>query len=247
MVIIDLQKKKKKATGQQLRRAIVPIVYLRDPTTQSCVFAVRDSNVDKAIAFQTHPTHLLPVTVNLEQLVGYDLGIMNTSSDKLIMIDIISAYTKAWVDGIAAVADTSGTNSLDFMDFVGNPISPPPLPSALQQLEYNESGTNIVWSASILNVTTPALESELLQQLSGGLRGHWLSLNNPEFRFDGGFDGFILPVFQQGPITDITTRPLLTLREYYGTCKTNTCSGNYNVIVPVPTIRPRPSPIKRKK
>jgi hypothetical protein len=33
--------------------------------------------------------------VNAEQLVGYQIGVMNTSSDKLILVDIISAYTKS--------------------------------------------------------------------------------------------------------------------------------------------------------
>jgi hypothetical protein len=176
--------------------------------------------------------------VNAEQLVGYDLGIMNTTSDKIVMIDVISAYTKAWLDGIAAVADSAGTNSLEFMDFVGNPLSQP-LPSALQQLQYISPSANIVWSASILNVTDPASEAALLTQFSSGLRAHWTSSTNPEFKGSG----VILPVFQES-VRDLTTRPFLPLREYFGSCKTNACSDNYNVVVPVPTIPIRPPPVR---
>jgi hypothetical protein len=142
------------------------------------------------------------------------------------------------VDTVSAVADSSGTNLLEFQSLAGAPITP--AIDAFLQTQFVVPTTNIVWSASLLNVTRQENDADVMQALAQGLRGHWLSVSNAEFRSPG----VLLDVLRAGAIRDLTTRPLMPLTQYYGTCKTNVCSSVPNVVVvPVPIIPIRPPPI----
>lgn len=99
-----------------------------------------------------------------------------------------------------------------------------------------------MWSASILNRTLQNDEDLVRASLSQGLRGVWLSATNAEFRPPGA----VLEVLRQGLVRDLTVRPSLPLVEYFGACKTNTCSNVPGVVVvPVPIIPIRPPPIRK--
>lgn len=79
----------------------------------------------------------LCVRVNSEQWVGYQVGVLGATSDKIISLNVISAFTKSWTDAMSAVADASGAQSLFLQSSAGVQIAP--LPSALNQTQYVHS------------------------------------------------------------------------------------------------------------
>ena len=167
-----------------------------------------------------------------DQQLGSSTGVQGASSDKLVSLNIISAYVRSWVDGLSALADAGGADTFVFQSLSGAPLNPSP--SAFQQIQYDAMqlmSSNIVWSASLLNETLAEGESSLAALLMDGIRGRWQSASNPELR-----TGFILPLMGQGSPQDLTTLPLLPLEEFEGICKTNMCTGKPGSVIVPPVI-----------
>ena len=167
-----------------------------------------------------------------EQQLGYFSGQQDVSSDKILSVNILRAYILAWVDGLTALADAGGADDFVFQSLSGAPLIPQP--SAFSQLDYDAAqlqSSNIVWSASLLNVTQPEDEAALAALFVDGLRGRWRSASNPELVND-----FLLPLDVQGSPRDLTTLPVLELEEYEGVCKTNMCNGQPGTVVVPPII-----------
>ncbi len=163
----------------------------------------------------------------------------NVSSDKLISVNIVTALTKSWVDGLSALADAQGADTFILQSQNGSTITP--VPSAFTQVNYNAAqlqSSNIVWSASLLNETLSENELTLAARLSQGLRGKWMSTTNTEL---AGATGFLLTLLAQGSVHDMTALPIMPLIEYRGVCKTSMCTAKpSNIVVPVNVIPIRP-------
>jgi hypothetical protein len=176
----------------------------------------------------------LCVPVTITQDVGQSVGVQGTSSDKLITVNIVSVFSKSWVDGLSALADAGGADTFVFESLNGVPIAP--VPSAFAQVNYNAAllqSSNIVWSASLQNETVAENEATLAGLLAQGLQGRWRSQTNLEL----GGAGFVLPLLAQGSVRDLTQLPVLPLTEFSGVCKTNMCTARpSNVVVPVNVI-----------
>jgi hypothetical protein len=169
-----------------------------------------------------------------EQQVGAFDGVADESADKLLMVNVITAYTLAWLDGVTALADAGGADLFRFESLNGDMLTPQP--SAFKQTDYTSQelqSSNIVWSTSLQNVTTAESEAAIADLFANGLRGFWSSDSNPEL-----INGLALPLMGQGSPVDLTLEPVLEMVEYEGICKTNMCRNVPPTVVVPPIIIP---------